>query len=179
MLTIHAPSVGDAVVVEGAVVVAIGPYSELAAAYPAARVRRWPGVLVPGLVNPYGSELLERAYHPDPREASSLGTEPILDPSFPVDEARRGGSARRGVQRLLAHGVVAVSGELRSRVVVEAVRRSGLGVVPGPVPSGTPSLGAGAALPPLRVGGAARFAVFDGDVCVVTVLDGRLVYRSR
>ncbi|WP_371654106.1 MULTISPECIES: imidazolonepropionase-like domain-containing protein [unclassified Streptomyces] len=180
MLTLHAPAVGDAVVVEGSVVAAIGPYEELAAAYPAARVRRWPGVLLPGLVNPYGPELLERAYHPDPREADELGTEPILDPAFAMDDARRGGSARRGVQRMLAHGVVAVAGELRSRSVVEAVRRSGVAVVPrASLPSGTPSLAAGVVLPPLRVGDAARFAVFEGAVCVATVLDGRLVYRAR
>lgn len=167
--------------VEGAVVAAIGAYEELAAAYPAARVRRWPGALRPGLVNPYGPELLERAYHPDPREADELGTSPILDPDFPLDEARRGGSARRGVQRLLARGVLAVAGELRSRSVVEAVRRSGLAVLPrsGPAPSGVPSLDAGSPLPPLRVGGPARFAVFDAGVCVVAVLDGRLVYRAR
>ncbi|MFD9484569.1 hypothetical protein ACFWBX_11290 [Streptomyces sp. NPDC059991] len=190
MLTIHAPAVGNAVVVEGALVAAIGPYEELAAAYPRARVRQWPGVLLPGLVNPYGPELLEQAYHPDPREADELGAEPLLDPAFPVDEARRGASARRGVQRMLAHGVVAVAGELRSRPVVEAVRRSGVSVLPGSARSGTPSLGAGALLPPLRVGGPATFAVFDvrdevelaergAATCVATVLDGRLVYRAR
>ncbi|WHM37256.1 hypothetical protein [Streptomyces sp. BPTC-684] len=178
MLTIHAPGAGDSVVVEASVVAAIGPYEELAAAYPAARVRRWPGVLLPGLVNPYGPELLEQAYHPDPREADELGVDPM--PVFFTDEVRLGASARRGVQRLLAHGVVAVSGELRVRAVVEAVRRSGVAVLPrASLPSGTPSLAAGAALPPLRVGDPARFAVFDGAVCVATVLDGRLVYRAR
>lgn len=81
---------------------------------------------------------------------------------------------------MLAHGVVAVAGELRSRSVVEAVRRSGVAVVPrASLPSGTPSLAAGVVLPPLRVGDAARFAVFEGAVCVATVLDGRLVYRAR
>ncbi|MEU4351690.1 hypothetical protein [Streptomyces sp. NPDC023838] len=180
MLTIHAPGVGEAVLVEGDRVAAIGPYEELASAYPAARVRRWPGALGPGLVNPYGPELLERAYHPDPREADALGTEPILDPSFPVDDARRGGSARRGVQRLLAHGVVAVAGELRSRPVLEAARRSGLTVLPrAALPAAPPSLTAGTPLPPLRVGDPARFAVFDGGVCVATVVAGRLVYRAR
>ncbi|OAR26231.1 hypothetical protein A8W25_12405 [Streptomyces sp. ERV7] len=168
MLTIHAPEAGDSVLVDGAVVAALGPYEELAAAYPAARVRRWPGEVSPGLVDTSGPELLERAYHPDPREADALGTEPILSPSFPIDDVRRGGSARRGVQRLLARGVVAVVGELRVRVVAEAVRRSGLAVVPTPV------------LPPLTVGGPARFAIFDTDgVCVATVVGGRLVYRAR
>lgn len=168
MLTIHAPSEGDAVLVDGDRLAAIGPYESLAAAYPAARVRRWPGRLSPGLVAADGVELLERAYHPDPREADTLGTEPILSPSFPVDDVRRGGSARRGVQRMLARGVVAVMGASRSRVVGEAVRRSGLLVVCDPD------------LPPLAVGGPARFAVFDeGGVCVATVVSGRLVYRAR
>ncbi|MEV6550895.1 hypothetical protein AB0M57_19615 [Streptomyces sp. NPDC051597] len=167
MLTIHAPSRGDAVLVEGDRLAAIGPYESLAAAYPAARVRRWPGRLSPGLVDPGGAELLERAYHPDPREADTLGTEPLDPPPFALDDMRRGGSARRGVQRMLARGVVAVVGSPRSRVVGEAVRRSGLAVVPSPV------------LPPLAVGGPARFAVFDGEVCVATVLAGRLVYRAK
>ncbi|WP_329401210.1 imidazolonepropionase-like domain-containing protein [Streptomyces melanogenes] len=178
MLTLHAPAAGDAVVVEGSLVAAIGPYEELAAAYPAARVRRWPGVLLPGLVNPYGPELLEQTYHPDPREADELGVDPI--PLFFTDEVRLGASARRGVQRMLACGVVAVSGELRVRAVAEAVRRSGMAVIPrASLPSGTPSLAAGASLPPLRVGDGARFAVFEGAGCVATVLGGRLVYRAR
>ncbi|MFK8912255.1 hypothetical protein ACJA3G_35205, partial [Streptomyces sp. YS-3] len=95
MLTIHAPSEGDAVLVEGDRLAAIGPYESLAEACPAARVRRWPGRLSPGLADPSGVELLERAYHPDPREADALGTEPLLPPPFPLDDARRGGSARR------------------------------------------------------------------------------------
>ncbi|GAA0621086.1 imidazolonepropionase-like domain-containing protein [Streptomyces crystallinus] len=167
MLTIHAPAEGDAVLVEGDRLAAIGPYEALVAAHPAARVRRWPGRVTPGLVAPDGVELLERAYHPDPREADTLGTEPLDPPPFALDDVRRGGSARRGVQRLLARGVVGVTGSPRSRVVAEAVRRSGLAVLPGPD------------LPPLAVGGPARFAVFDGGVCVVTVVAGRLVHRER
>ncbi|MGM0356921.1 imidazolonepropionase-like domain-containing protein, partial [Streptomyces sp. ECR3] len=79
MLTIHVAeaSPGAAVLVEGAHLAALGPYEELAAAHPAARVRRWPGILTPGLLNPHGPELLERTYHPDPREADRLGTEPV------------------------------------------------------------------------------------------------------
>ncbi|MFD9793837.1 hypothetical protein ACFWXK_23160 [Streptomyces sp. NPDC059070] len=168
MLTIHAPETGDAVLVEGDRVAAIGPYESLAAAYPAARVRRWPGTLSPGLVDPDGVELLELAYHPDPREADTLGTEPILPPPFPLDDVRRGGSVRRGAQRMLARGVVAVVGSSRSRVVAEATHRSGLTSLPTPD------------LPPLTVGGPARFAVFDGEGgCVATVVGGRLVYRTR
>ncbi|MER5545772.1 hypothetical protein ACWDBD_23700 [Streptomyces sp. NPDC001118] len=199
MLTLHVAerSPETAVLVDGASVAAVGPYEELAAAEPRARVRRWPGILTPGLLNPYGPELLEATYHPDPREADVLGTEPIggerAREIFRGDPARLGASARRGVQRMLAHGTVAVAGELRSRAVVDAVRRAGLVVgqrperLPGPAAlSPTPLV----LLPRLVPGGPARFAVFDvadraelvrrgAGTCVATVIGGRLVYRGR
>ncbi|MFG2649820.1 hypothetical protein [Streptomyces sp. NPDC048436] len=186
-----------AVLVDGASVAAVGPYEDLAAADPAARVRRWPGILTPGLLNPYGPELLEATYHPDPREADWLGTEPIggerAQALFRAKPARLGGSARRGVQRLFAHGTVAVAGELNSRPVLDTVRRSGLAIghrppsLPGPPSlSPTPLV----LLPPLTEGAAARFAIFDvadraelvergPGTCVATVVAGRLVYRAR
>ncbi|MFE0516793.1 hypothetical protein [Streptomyces sp. NPDC058964] len=170
MLTLHVAeqSPEAAVLVDGASVAAVGRYEELAAAHPRARIRRWPGILTPGLLNPYGPELLEATYHPDPREADALGTEPIggerAREIFRADPARLGASARRGVQRMLAHGTVAVAGELRSRVAVDAVRRAGLAVgqrpdrLPGPAAlSPTPLI----LLPGLVPGGPARFAVFD------------------
>lgn len=199
MLTLHFAerSPEAAVLVDGASVAAVGPYEELAAAAPRARVRRWPGILTPGLLNPYGPELLETTYHPDPREADILGTEPIggarAREIFRGDPARLGASARRGVQRMLAHGTVAVAGELRSRAAVDAVRRAGLAVgqrpdrLPGPSAlSPTPLI----LLPRLVPGGPARFAVFDvadraelvrrgAGTCVATVIGGRLVYRRR
>ncbi|SOD84545.1 hypothetical protein SAMN06272765_1931 [Streptomyces sp. Ag109_G2-15] len=183
--------------VDGASIAAVGPYEELAAAEPRARVRRWPGILTPGLLNPYGPELLEATYHPDPREADVLGTEPIggarAREIFRADPARLGASARRGVQRMLAHGTVAVAGELRSRAAVDAVRRAGLAMgqrpdrLPGPAAlSPTPLI----LLPRLVPDGPARFAVFDvadraelvrrgAGTCVATVIGGRLVYRGR
>lgn len=186
-----------AVLVDGASVAAVGPYEELAAAYPAARVRRWPGILTPGLLNPYGPEILESTYHPDPREADRLGTAPIggerARVMFRVDPSRLGASARRGVQRLFAHGTVAIAGELKARPVIDTVRRAGLAVghrpprLSGPVSlSPTPLV----LLPPLTQGGPARFAIFDvpdraelvrqgTETCVATVLAGRLVYRAR
>ncbi|AOR32722.1 hypothetical protein BFF78_18110 [Streptomyces fodineus] len=199
MLTLHFAerSPETAVLVDGAAVAAVGPYEELAAAEPRAKVRRWPGILTPGLLNPYGPELLEATYHPDPREADALGTEPIggqrAREIFRGDPARLGASARRGVQRMLAHGTVAVAGELRSRAVIDAVRRAGLAVgqrpdrLPGPAAlSPTPLI----LLPRLVPGGPARFAVFDvadraelvrrgAGTCVATVIGGRLVYRGR
>ncbi|MFJ3810634.1 hypothetical protein ACIPWE_30275 [Streptomyces sp. NPDC090073] len=199
MLTLHVAeqSPETAVLVDGASVAAVGRYEELADTDPRARVRRWPGILTPGLLNPYGPELLEATYHPDPREAGTLGTEPIggerARAIFRADPARLGASARRGVQRMLAHGTVAVAGELRSRAVVDAVRRAGLAVgqrpdrLPGPAAlSPTPLI----LLPTVVPGGPARFAVFDvadraelvrrgAGTCVATVIGGRLVYRGR
>nr|WP_203618469.1 hypothetical protein [Streptomyces bauhiniae] len=186
-----------AVLIDGSTVVAVGPYENLSAAAEQARVRRWPGILLPGLLNPYAPELLESTYHPDPREADVLGTEPITGERaaeiFRKNPAALGASARRGVQRMLAHGTVAVAGEFRSRVVADVVRRAGLAVgqrpprLPGPPALSPRPL---ILLPPLARGGAARFAVFDvetrdelvnrgASTCVATVMAGRLVYRSR
>ncbi|KOV70831.1 hypothetical protein ADK64_02765 [Streptomyces sp. MMG1121] len=200
-MTIHADSRGDAVAVEGELVAAVGSLEELAAGYPHARVRTWPGILTPGLVNAHGTELLEEAYHPDPREADDLGTEPLTGDALialALDDTRWGASARRGVQRMLAHGTVAAACDpLRNRAVRDAVQRTGL-VVTGRArrPAGIPSLdpfAAGVAVAsvpaPVR-GSAARFAVFDvrdeaelaergAGTCVATVLAGRLVFRRR
>ncbi|MEZ3177300.1 hypothetical protein KYY02_00805 [Streptomyces pimonensis] len=201
MLTIHADSQGRALAVDGAWIARAGFLEDLLADRPRTRVRRWPGILTAGLVNLHGDELLEEAYHPDPREADELGTEPLTGDalaSLPMDDARWGASARRGVQRMLAHGTVAVAcGELRNRAVRDAVHRSGLGVV-GRLgrPGGTAALDPYACgLPvtfaePREPGSAARFAVFDvpdeaalaargAGTCVATVVGGRLVYRRR
>ncbi|MGW1172127.1 amidohydrolase family protein [Kitasatospora sp. NPDC002543] len=140
-----APSIADgAVVVRGELVEAVGPYEELAASHPGARVRDWgEAVLAPGLRNPYGHWLLERAYHPDPRE--EIGVEPVADGPAgwsaggaagaavgPADEARCGASARRGLQRMLGYGVTAVTGPFERTSVRTAVARSGIVGLPGP-----------------------------------------------
>ncbi|MFJ8044568.1 hypothetical protein ACIRBX_29105 [Kitasatospora sp. NPDC096147] len=184
-----APPVPDgAVLVDGAAVVALGPYGSFAA--DGARERCWDGLLTPGLLNPYGGWLLESAYHPDPREES--GSEPLELPEVP--EERRGPSARLGLQRLLAHGVTAVAGPFTRPAVRSAVARSGLHAVPGDGARGgldpLPGRGlAGAVHRPLVAGGPADFAVFEvtsatalergGAVCLATVLGGRLLYRRR
>ncbi|WP_367321442.1 hypothetical protein [Streptomyces sp. HUAS ZL42] len=215
MLTIHTagllvpgdprrPSVpGGAVLVDGREIAAMGSYEELSDAHPTARVRRWPGLLAPGLLNPYGPELLEHAYHPDPREADELGTEPLTGAALAaiaMTDARWGASARRGVQRMLAHGTVAVAGDLWRPAVSDAVHRAGLSVEERfEDPKGPPTLDplAGRTLAqaitlPLlpHVGMDATFAVFDvpdeaaliergAATCVATVLAGRLVHRRR
>ncbi|WP_405018888.1 hypothetical protein OHV05_19930 [Kitasatospora sp. NBC_00070] len=199
MLTLHratvlvvdpaAPSIPDgAVLVDGGTVAALGPYAELAGG--GARVREWDGLLTPGLLNPYGRWLLETAYHPDPRE--ELGTEPLLTA---VPEERRGGSARLGLQRLLAHGVTALAGPFTLPAVRTAVARSGLTALPGTgTPGGLDPLAdaplASVVHRPLTVGGRADLAVFaaasvaelerlGAGCCLATVLGGRLLYRRR
>ncbi|MFG2864195.1 hypothetical protein [Streptomyces sioyaensis] len=166
------PAIGHAVVVDGGRIAAIGPYEELLAAYgDRARVREWDGVLTPGRAEPDGAALLEAVYHPDPREAGELGSEPIGGDALAaldMTEARWGASARRGLQRLLALGTTALTGPFTRPAVRTAVQRSGLAEVPGGRPRA------------LTVGGAADFAVFAEDgSCLVTVLAGRLVHRRR
>ena len=198
MLTIHTadllipgggrpPLPDGAVLVEGRGIAAVQAYDDLVAAHPTARVRRWPGVLTPGLLNPYGPELLEHAYHPDLRE--DLGSEPITDPArLDMTDAQWGASARRGVQRMLAHGCVAVAGVLRRRAVIDAVHRAGLTIerrLADPV--GPPSLDplSGRSLAeaaPTPLGTEATFTVFDTPeltTCVATVIKGRLLHRRR
>ncbi|MEU9174430.1 hypothetical protein AB0D34_42880 [Streptomyces sp. NPDC048420] len=179
MLTIHTadqltpgdgrpPLPGGAVLVEGRQIAAVEVYDDLAAAHPSARVRRWPGVLTPGLVDPHGPEILEQSYHPDPRE--DLGDEPLTGEALKaldMTDARWGASARRGVQRLLAQGTVAVVGPLRRPAVIDAVHRSGLTIEHGLTET------------PLIPGTEATFAVFDTTECVATVIRGRLLHRRR
>ncbi|MET9604737.1 hypothetical protein ABZZ17_06665 [Streptomyces sp. NPDC006512] len=214
MLTLHTaellvtgpgstPLEGGAVLVEGDRIVRAGPYAELAADAPHARVRRWPGVLTPGLLARGADELLERTYYPDdPYEITELGAGPItgaaaLD-ALKMTEARWGNSARRGTQKLLARGVVAVAGRFTVASVRTAVVRSGLAVL-APVPyEGPPALDPLAGRETaeeafhgvLEAGAPARFAVFavpspaelpalGADTCVATVIGGRLLHRRR
>ncbi|RST22624.1 hypothetical protein EF908_15475 [Streptomyces sp. WAC04770] len=200
MLTIHAAPlvlpVGAAAVADGAVVVdgdriaAIGPYEEVAAAYPAARVRRWPGLLTPGLRQDRARALLTRCYHPDPREADELGELPLWGEEFEriaatMDTARRAGSVRRGLQRMLRHGTTHVVGPFGAEepALRTALARSGLTAVPAPGRAPDPSAPGDDQVPsgpggdldpfayggdlaatahgPLTVGGRADLAVFD------------------
>nr|WP_234434277.1 hypothetical protein [Streptomyces sp. NRRL F-5126] len=155
---------GLAVVADGGRLAALGPYGEISRTYGplGARERTWDGVLEPGRHAADGAALLETVYWPDPREADALGTGPVPVASVPMTDARWSASARRGVQRLLARGVTAVTGPFSRPQVAAAVSRAGLRESPAD----------------LVAGGHADFAVFDaGGDCVVTVLAGRLVHR--
>lgn len=208
MLTIHAadavigaPEGVDSVAVDGGFVVSVGSYGDVTGAFPQARVRRWSGIVAPGLVNVSAPALLEAAYHPDPREADELGTVPLTGDAVAalgMDDARWGASARRGLQRMLRHGTTAVAGTFTRPAVRTAVIRSGLRVhAPAegdadrpvsldPLAGTEPAHALGG--PPV-IGGAADLAVFDvrdtaelarvgAGSCVATVLGGRLVFRS-
>ncbi|MFD6414743.1 hypothetical protein [Streptomyces sp. NPDC060194] len=159
MRTIHVADGGPAVAADGAVIAAVGPYDEVAAACPGARVRRWPGVLGPGrLYEGSLRALLVDTFHPDAHL-----------PERPDDT---GESARRGIHTLLAAGVTAVVDDLPgpdtlAPAVRAALTRSGLRRVP-----------AGRA-PRLEAGAPADLSVHDADGCVVTVLGGRMVHRRR
>ncbi|MFD7081161.1 hypothetical protein [Streptomyces sp. NPDC059918] len=214
MLTLHtadlllpgagrAPLSGGAVLVEGDRIARVGPYEELAAGCPHARVRRWPGVLTPGLLVRGADELLERTYYPDdPYETAELGAGPISGAealaALSPTESRWGNSARRATQKLLARGVVAVAGRLTVPAVRTAVVRSGLTLLPPAPAAGEPSLdpfaGRDAAEEAfhgaLEAGAPARFAAFaaadaaqllaqGSTTCVATVVSGRLLHRRR
>ncbi|MCM2393978.1 hypothetical protein [Streptomyces albipurpureus] len=200
MLTIHRADAVlgrpglDAVLVKGGLIVAIGSAEGLTVTHFRARVRRWPGLLTPGLREPGAVALLEAAYHPDPREADELGTDPLTGDALTalaMDDTRWGHSTRRGIQRLLARGNTALTGPFTRPAVRTAVTRSGLRVRQPDTEgaSSVPSVPAAKVVYDggLEIGGPADFAVFsvpgrkldpaDTHRCVATVLGGRLLYR--
>jgi imidazolonepropionase-like amidohydrolase len=151
------PLPGHAVVVENAVIAAIGPRSD----FTHERIRDWPGVLLPGLVNAH--------------------TRLRFDDRVAAHQLLRNGTTTAGwVETLSGDDVDLLApgpgGDAKSRIraiTVDAAQALGLDV-------GT-----------LRVGGRADLAVFDvppldpyvslithgAGRCVATVMGGRLVHR--
>lgn len=168
---------GHALVVSGDRIAETGPYEELYARYgEGARVREWAGELNPGRYEPDATAWLEHTYHPDPREAGELGDEPLTGEALAaldMSGTRWGASARRGLQRLLATGTTALSGEFHRASVRTAVARSRIRVL---------SVQPGQQVPPrgLLPSSAADFAVLAEDgTPLATVLDGRILFRRK
>ncbi|GGO89815.1 imidazolonepropionase-like domain-containing protein [Wenjunlia tyrosinilytica] len=116
MLTLHtAPVVrptGDgepvrdgAVLVDGELIAAVGALDELEEAYPRARVRRWPGVLVPGLVHagPLAGDDPRGSVHQLLKAGVTAVAEPGGDPAV-LEALSRSGLARGGGPRALVPG---------------------------------------------------------------------------
>ncbi|MFD0316625.1 imidazolonepropionase-like domain-containing protein [Streptomyces flavalbus] len=114
MLTIHAADLvvggaeelpDGAVAVDGARIAAVGTLTELTARFPGARVRRWPGVLGPGLV--YDGPLPDA---PSPRErvhaVLKRGATAVLAGHAETAELR--GAAERNDVRVVADGASAL-----------------------------------------------------------------------
>jgi aminodeoxyfutalosine deaminase len=136
-LTLHAapvvvPVVAEpvrdgAVVAEGDRILAVGPRAELARRYPAARVRTWPGVLTPGLVNAHA-----HLQYTDFAELASAG---LPFPQWIRELTTRRSaftagmwqaSTRRGLHALLRTGTTAVADVVTDPCVLVPTERSGL-----------------------------------------------------
>ncbi|WP_436776995.1 amidohydrolase family protein [Yinghuangia sp. YIM S09857] len=137
-LTIHAAPVvltmtGEPPLHEGAVVVdgdriaAVVPAAEAVERFPEARVRRWRGVLTPGLVNAHTHLQFTDFGHlaasglPFPEWLASLNRD-----RADYTEARWQESARRGVHLLLKSGTTAVADIVSNRPALVPVARSGI-----------------------------------------------------
>lgn len=121
------PIVDGAVAVDGDRVLLVGGAHEVCATLPDARVRTWPGVLTPGLVNAHAH--LQYTDFADLAGAGLAFPEWIARlvarrAEFTARQWRT--SARRGVHALLATGTTAVADIVTDLPALEPVARSGL-----------------------------------------------------
>jgi cytosine/adenosine deaminase-related metal-dependent hydrolase len=121
------PIENGAVAVAGDRVVAVGPRAEVLGAAPGARVREWPGVLLPGLVNAHA-----HLQYTDYADLATSGL-PFFTWIRTLTERRRTWtpaqwqeSARRGVHELLRTGTTCVADVVTDVAVLPVLARSGL-----------------------------------------------------
>jgi predicted amidohydrolase YtcJ len=109
LLTLHVTPepAAAAVLVDGELIAAVGPAAELEAAYPTARVRRWQGVLGPGLLHrgplPDAPSARERVHALLRNGATAACAEDLADPELRA-AADRNKLAATGRAPLLAVG---------------------------------------------------------------------------
>ncbi|MEZ0107172.1 cytosine/adenosine deaminase-related metal-dependent hydrolase [Catenulispora sp. EB89] len=137
MLTLHAaplvlpmtsaPIADGAIVVDNDRVLAVGTRADLVAAHPEARVRDWPGILTPGLVNSHA--------HTQYYDFADLATSGLPFPEWLHQMVERRAtftdamwqeSTRRGLHAYLKTGTTAVADIVTEPVVLSAIARSGI-----------------------------------------------------
>ena len=122
-----APLPDGGVLVEGDRIAAVGPLTELTAARPTARVRRWPGILTPGLVNAHAH--LQYSDFADLAEAGlpfADWIQRLQARRRTYDDARWAESARRGLHAMLRTGTTAVADVVSDPAVLAPTARAGL-----------------------------------------------------
>ncbi|WP_436786259.1 amidohydrolase family protein [Yinghuangia sp. YIM S10712] len=122
------PPIRDgAIAVDGDRIAAVGPAEEVAERHPGARVRRWDGILTPGLVNAHTHLQYTDFAHlassglPFPEWLAAMNRE-----RADYTEARWQESARRGVHLMLRSGTTAVADVVTDPCVLTPVDRSGI-----------------------------------------------------
>jgi cytosine/adenosine deaminase-related metal-dependent hydrolase len=116
-----------AVLVDGPNIAAIGPRTEIVAAYPDARVRAHRGILTPGLVNAHA-----HLQYTDFDDLASTGKPfpewiaMVTARRSTFDDAAWQSSARRGIHLALSSGTTAVADVVTDPAVLPTLARSGL-----------------------------------------------------
>lgn len=137
MLTVHTapvvlpictePITAGAVAVVGDRIAAVGPESDIIGAYADASIRRWPGILIPGLVNAHA--------HLQYTDFADLATAGLPFPKWiatlsarrqTFDDTQWQRSARRGIQQALATGTTCIADVVTNPAVLAPTARSGV-----------------------------------------------------
>ena len=131
VLPVCADPVPDgAVAVSGDRILAVGPEAELEATYAGARLRRWPGLLLPGLVNAHTH--LQYSDFADLADAGLPFPEWIVTLTqrrHGYTAARWAESTRRGLHALLSTGTTACADIVTDAGPLPPTARSGIGGV--------------------------------------------------